>query len=322
MRYNRLIGVSGFALTLALAPLSAQAADIIETLKNSGHFSQLVDAIDKAGLTETLQGDGPYTVFAPNDEAFQTMQQDSQGRQQAGQSQQQSSQGQQQQTAQQQSAQSQQQGGQGQQTGQSQQDGQILQQVSSDQLKQILTHHIIEGKELTAQDVLGKQQKVETISGDQLTVDGTGTMVLLVPAGLTVSRVGDEVFVQRQVAAVAQPAVTVSTTGQQGQQQSGQQQGQQQATQSGQQSGQQSQQQAAAHSGQQGQQQSGQAGSQGEGQPMAEQQGLLRAAMVVEPGIQADNGVIHGIDQVLVPQKIEQQLMPGQGQSSGQQNQG
>ena len=87
MRYNRLIGVSGFALTLALAPLSAQAADIIETLKNSGQFSQLVDAIDKAGLTETLQGDGPYTVFAPNDEAFQTMQQDSQGRQQAGQSQ-------------------------------------------------------------------------------------------------------------------------------------------------------------------------------------------------------------------------------------------
>ena len=53
MRYNRLIGVSGFALSLALAPLSAQAADIIETLKNSGRFSQLVDAIDKAGLTET-----------------------------------------------------------------------------------------------------------------------------------------------------------------------------------------------------------------------------------------------------------------------------
>ena len=304
MRYDRLIAVSGFALTVALAPLSAQAANIVETLKDSGQYSQLLDAIDKAGLTETLQGEGPYTVFAPTDEAFQKLEQ---GQQQTGQ----------QQTGQQQAAQGQQ-AGQGQQQGG---DGQVLQQASGDQLKQILTHHIVEGKELSAQDLLGTEQKVETLSGDQLTIDGTGTMVVLVPTGLSVARIGDEVFVRREVAAMAEPAVTVSTTGEQGQQQGqnaqAQQQGQQQAAA---QSGQQTQQ------GQQGQgqgqqQAAGQTGGQmqGEEQPMAEQRGLLRAAMVVEPGIQADNGVIHGIDQILVPQKIEQELMSSQGQSGAQQ---
>jgi hypothetical protein len=140
------------------------------------------------------------------------------------------------------------------------------------------------------------------VSGDQLTVDGTGTMVVLVPTGLSLARVGDEVFVRREAAAMAQPTVTVSTTTEQSKQ-SGQQssQGQQQSGgQSGQQSGQ----------------------SQGKEQPMAEQQGLLRAAMVVEPDIEADNGVIHAIDQVLVPQKIEQDLMSEQGQSTSKQKQG
>jgi uncharacterized surface protein with fasciclin (FAS1) repeats len=275
MRYNHLIAVSGFALTVALAPLSVQAANIVDTLNESEQFSQLATAIEKAGLTETLQGEGPYTVFAPTDEAFQKLQQSSQG---------QSSQGQQ--------GQSQQQGS----------DGQVLQQASSDQLKQILSHHVIEGQKLSAKDVLGKEQKVGTVSGDQLTVDGTGTMVVLVPTGLSLARVGDEVFVRREAAAMAQPTVTVSTTTEQSRQ-SGQQssQGQQQSGgQSGQQSGQ----------------------SQGKEQPMAEQQGLLRAAMVVEPDIEADNGVIHAIDQVLVPQKIEQDLMSEQGQSTSKQKQG
>jgi uncharacterized surface protein with fasciclin (FAS1) repeats len=275
MRYDDLIAVSGLALTVALAPLSVQAANIVDTLNESEQFSQLATAIEKAGLTETLQGEGPYTVFAPTDEAFQKLQQSTQG---------QSSQGQQ--------GQSQQQGS----------DGQVLQQASSDQLKQILSNHVIEGQKLSAKDVLGKEQKVGTVSGDQLTVDGTGTMVVLVPTGLSLARVGDEVFVRRKAAAMAQPTVTVSTTTEQSKQ-SGQQssQGQQQSGgQSGQQSGQ----------------------SQGKEQPMAEQQGLLRAAMVVEPDIEADNGVIHAIYLVIVPLKIEQDLMSEQGQRTSKQKQG
>jgi uncharacterized surface protein with fasciclin (FAS1) repeats len=44
--------------------------DIIETAKAAGSFTTLATAIDAAGLTETLKGKGPFTVFAPTDEAF------------------------------------------------------------------------------------------------------------------------------------------------------------------------------------------------------------------------------------------------------------
>jgi uncharacterized surface protein with fasciclin (FAS1) repeats len=39
-------------------------------LANAGQFTQLLAAIDSAGLTETLSGPGPFTLFAPTDEAF------------------------------------------------------------------------------------------------------------------------------------------------------------------------------------------------------------------------------------------------------------
>jgi uncharacterized surface protein with fasciclin (FAS1) repeats len=44
--------------------------DIIHTASAAGSFSTLIAAIDAAGLTETLMGEGPFTVFAPTDEAF------------------------------------------------------------------------------------------------------------------------------------------------------------------------------------------------------------------------------------------------------------
>jgi uncharacterized surface protein with fasciclin (FAS1) repeats len=45
-------------------------ADIIDTAVGAGSFSTLVTAIKAAGLVETLKGAGPFTVFAPSDEAF------------------------------------------------------------------------------------------------------------------------------------------------------------------------------------------------------------------------------------------------------------
>ncbi|WP_170398544.1 fasciclin domain-containing protein [Ruegeria arenilitoris] len=57
------------ALTLAL-PVKAQAADIVDTAVSAGSFNTLVAAVQAAGLVDTLKGDGPYTVFAPTDEAF------------------------------------------------------------------------------------------------------------------------------------------------------------------------------------------------------------------------------------------------------------
>jgi uncharacterized surface protein with fasciclin (FAS1) repeats len=52
------------------APSTEATADIIETAKAAGSFNTLAAAIEAAGLTETLKGEGPFTVFAPTDEAF------------------------------------------------------------------------------------------------------------------------------------------------------------------------------------------------------------------------------------------------------------
>lgn len=46
------------------------SADIVDTAVNAGSFQTLVAAIKAAGLVDTLKGDGPFTVFAPTDEAF------------------------------------------------------------------------------------------------------------------------------------------------------------------------------------------------------------------------------------------------------------
>ena len=55
--------------TLAGA-VSSQANDIVAVASSAGDFSTLIAAAKAAGLVETLQGEGPLTVFAPTDEAF------------------------------------------------------------------------------------------------------------------------------------------------------------------------------------------------------------------------------------------------------------
>ncbi len=57
------------ALTLGSAT-AALAADIVETAVQAGSFKTLVAAVQAAGLVDTLKGPGPFTVFAPTDEAF------------------------------------------------------------------------------------------------------------------------------------------------------------------------------------------------------------------------------------------------------------
>jgi len=56
------------AMALALVP-AVSAADIVDTAI-AGEFNTLVAAVKAAGLVDTLKGDGPFTVFAPTDEAF------------------------------------------------------------------------------------------------------------------------------------------------------------------------------------------------------------------------------------------------------------
>lgn len=52
---------------------AAAEGDIVDTANAAGDFTTLTQALEAAGLVETLKGDGPFTVFAPTDEAFDTL---------------------------------------------------------------------------------------------------------------------------------------------------------------------------------------------------------------------------------------------------------
>ncbi len=75
---NRSLRVGAAALSLSLlASTSALAGgttmpskDIVGTAVSAGNFKTLTAALEAAGLVETLKGKGPFTVFAPTDEAF------------------------------------------------------------------------------------------------------------------------------------------------------------------------------------------------------------------------------------------------------------
>ena len=55
---------------LSLAAAAVQAKDIVDTAVAAGNFKTLATALSAAGLIDTLKGKGPFTVFAPTDEAF------------------------------------------------------------------------------------------------------------------------------------------------------------------------------------------------------------------------------------------------------------
>lgn len=58
------------ALPLALIGTTSNALDIVDTAVSAGQFNTLVAAVEAADLVTTLKGDGPFTVFAPTDDAF------------------------------------------------------------------------------------------------------------------------------------------------------------------------------------------------------------------------------------------------------------
>ena len=70
---NRKTILSMTAATLFAAPAFAGShggMDIVDTAVEAGSFTTLVAAVEAAGLVETLKGEGPFTVFAPTDDAF------------------------------------------------------------------------------------------------------------------------------------------------------------------------------------------------------------------------------------------------------------
>jgi uncharacterized surface protein with fasciclin (FAS1) repeats len=67
--------VAAGAVTMALATLVMPAAraaekDIVDTAIAAGQFNTLVKLVQEAGLVDALRGEGPFTVFAPTDQAF------------------------------------------------------------------------------------------------------------------------------------------------------------------------------------------------------------------------------------------------------------
>jgi uncharacterized surface protein with fasciclin (FAS1) repeats len=67
------IFVTAAAVAVLAAPVAVRAGetkDIVDTAVAAGNFKTLASALQAAGLIETLKGKGPFTVFAPTDEAF------------------------------------------------------------------------------------------------------------------------------------------------------------------------------------------------------------------------------------------------------------
>jgi uncharacterized surface protein with fasciclin (FAS1) repeats len=308
-----LLKAAVLAVPLGAVALSAQAADIVGTIQEQGQFKKLAEAMEQAGMAESLQGGGPYTVFAPTDQAFEQLPQGALD--------------------------------------------ELMKEENRDQLETLLQYHVLEGEELMAKDVAGKQSEVDTLAGERLSVDGSGQVVLLMAAGPT-GEVQTEVTEQggmpasehQQQALGTEPTTDRQQTATQGSDMAasphqeqvlrGEQPGEHPPAATGQTpspSGQQAQTEVTEQSGMPAsehqqqvlgtdpateQQQTASQGSDMPASPHQEQvlrgqqpgergqqdTGLLRQATVIEPDIQADNGVIHAIDAVLVPQSVLSEL--------------
>lgn len=64
---------AGALFTLGACAQKAQGNDIVDIASGNPNFSTLVAALSAAGLVETLRGDGPFTVFAPTNAAFDAL---------------------------------------------------------------------------------------------------------------------------------------------------------------------------------------------------------------------------------------------------------
>jgi uncharacterized surface protein with fasciclin (FAS1) repeats len=119
------IALAIFAIT------AAPAADIVDTAVSAGSFNTLVKAVQAAGLVDTLKGPGPFTVFAPTDEAFAKLP--------AG----------------------------------------TLESLiaNPEQLKKVLTYHVVAGK-VMASDVV-KLKEAKTVQGSAATIKVSGGEVMI-----------------------------------------------------------------------------------------------------------------------------------------------
>jgi uncharacterized surface protein with fasciclin (FAS1) repeats len=160
-----LLKATAVALPFSLAAAGAEAANIAETVQENQQLSTFAKAMDTAQFDQQLSGQGPYTVFAPSDQAFAQLPEGA--------------------------------------------FDELMKQENQAQLIKLLEHHVVQGQAIAADDVLGQQTQVDAMSGDTLTVDGTSQVVLLVPTGLTIAQVGDQLVIEREGMAVSTRAIQV-----------------------------------------------------------------------------------------------------------------
>ena len=127
----------------ASTTMAPKSENLVQIASNNADFSTLVGAVKNAGLVDTLSGKGPFTVFAPTNEAFAKLP--------AG----------------------------------------TLASLTPDQLKSILTYHVVAG-EVLAKDV--KPGKVKTVNGAEFTVNVNNGKVTITDAkGNTVNVVKTDI---------------------------------------------------------------------------------------------------------------------------------
>jgi uncharacterized surface protein with fasciclin (FAS1) repeats len=69
MKFLRILTTLSLVV-FTVSTAQAKSKDIVDTAVSAGKFNTLVAAVQAAGLADTLKGEGPFTVFAPTDEAF------------------------------------------------------------------------------------------------------------------------------------------------------------------------------------------------------------------------------------------------------------
>jgi uncharacterized surface protein with fasciclin (FAS1) repeats len=160
IKMSQSVRMSFVALPILLAAGAVSAGDIVETASDAGSFQTLLTAAEAAGLVDTLKSDGPYTVFAPTDDAFAKLPEGTvEG---------------------------------------------LLKPENQDQLKAILTYHVVPGKTMSS-DLAGKELEVESVEGSMIAIDATGSSVMVDDATVTQADIEADNGVIHVIDAVIQP---------------------------------------------------------------------------------------------------------------------
>ncbi len=146
-RHSVAAALIALPLCLAAAPLPATAAGIVETARNTGQSDQFEiedfgTALEASGLADQLKGGGPYTVFAPTDQALAELEPAGAGPQATAKT-----------------------------------PEQQFESADKERLAEVLKAHIVEG-ELPFEELI-KQETVTTIDGTELEVDSAKGGILV-----------------------------------------------------------------------------------------------------------------------------------------------